>query len=178
MKNAIPHSLSTTPWRKLFFFKIIVKITHLVQYSEWYGLSHGRYLPCAPATELKELFPKLDIEHHTSSIPLPTEAETAHDCHLRVKKGLDKLISTLDSDTESPQTILLSGHAASVICVVRALLNDSHYPVRSGTCSLSHVIRQPDGSWKLVSNGDCSHLSQGEQRSWMFSGDVPDYELK
>lgn len=128
--------------------------------------------------ELKQLFPKLDIKNHTSSIPLPTDTETEHDCHLRVKKGLDILIYTLDSDKEQPHTILLSGHAASAICAVRALLNDSHYPARTGTCSLSHLIRQDDNTWKLLENGDCSHLSQGEQRSWMFSGDVPDYELK
>lgn len=146
--------------------------------SEWYGLTHGRYLPCAPLSELKKLFPKLDIENYTSSIPLPTKVETMHDCHLRVKKGLDILVDTLDSDKEQPQIVLLSGHAASAICAVRALLNDSRYYVNAGTCSLSHLIRQEDKSWKILENGDCSHLSQGEQRSWMFSGDVPDYELK
>ncbi|KAI7880252.1 histidine phosphatase superfamily [Mucor mucedo] len=146
--------------------------------AEWYGLTHGRYLPCAPLPELKKLFPKLNIEHHSSSIPLPTEVETEHDCHLRVKKGLDILVDELDSDKGQPQTILLSGHAASAICAVRALLNDSHFYVNTGTCSLSRLIRQDDKTWKIMENGDCSHLSQGEQRSWMFSGDVPDYELK
>ncbi|KAI9357225.1 histidine phosphatase superfamily [Pilaira anomala] len=148
--------------------------------AEWVGLAHGRYLPSAPLPELKQLFPKLDIEHHTSSIPLPEEAETVHDCHLRVKRGLDKLIDSLDSeeDPESPHTILLAGHAASVICAVRALLNNAQFFVKCGTCSLTHLVRNPDLTWTLVSNGDCQHLSQGEQRSWMFSGDVPDYEVK
>lgn len=128
-------------------------------------------------TELKGLFPKLNIQDHKSSIPLPTGAETAQECHIRVKKGLDILIDTLDKE-DQVHTILLSGHAASAICAVRGLLNDAHYPVKCGTCSLSHLVRQKDGSWKLSENGMTSHLSQGEQRSWMFSGDVPDYEVK
>ncbi|KAI9487875.1 MAG: histidine phosphatase superfamily [Benjaminiella poitrasii] len=146
--------------------------------AEWYGSAHGQYLPCAPLAELKELFPKLNIEDHQSSIPLPTGIESVHECHIRVKKGLDKLIAQLDNEPNSPQTILLSGHAASAICAVRALLKDANYPVRCGTCSLSHLVRQNDGTWQLKENGDYSHLSDGEQRSWMFSGDVPDYEIK
>lgn len=147
-------------------------------YSEWYGAAHKTYLPCAPLSELKQLFPLLDIEHHESSIPLPTGIETAAECHLRVKRGLDLLIHQLDTEEEPPHTILLAGHAASAICVVRALLNDAHYPVRCGTCSLSHLIRQPDNTWKILANGDCTYLSKGEQRHWMFTGDVPDYEKK
>ncbi|CEJ01813.1 hypothetical protein RMCBS344292_15834 [Rhizopus microsporus] len=143
--------------------------------TEWYGLAHDRYLPPAPISELKKLFPKLDTSH-TSTIPLPTGIETEKDCHIRVKEGLDKLIAYLDQ--QDVHTILLAGHAASVICAVRALLNQGSYEVRSGTCSLSRFIRQDDGSWKILQNGDCSHLSQGEQRSWTFAGDVPDYEKK
>jgi transcription factor C subunit 7 len=135
-------------------------------------------LPCAPLAELNKLFPELDIENHISSIPLPTGVETAAECHIRVKKGLDSLINTLDSEKEPPHTILLSGHAASAICAVRALLNDARHPVHCGTCSLSHLVRQSDNTWKILANGNCSHLSKGEQRSWMFSGDVPDYEQK
>jgi transcription factor C subunit 7 len=127
---------------------------------------------------LKSFFPKLDLDHHTSSIPLPKDAETAEECHARVKKGLDILVHNLDSEEKPPHTILLSGHAASAICAVRALLNDPHYYVHCGTCSLSRLVRQPDQSWKIMENGDCQHLSQGEQRSWMFSGDIPDYEKK
>ncbi|GAN05132.1 phosphoglycerate mutase family protein [Mucor ambiguus] len=148
-----------------------------VDYSmaEFYGIAHGSYLPVASLTELKQLFPKLNITDHTSSIPLPSGVETVHECHLRVKRGLDKLIAELDAEPDSPHTILLSGHAASAIAAVRALLRDSNYAVRCGTCSLSRLVRQQDGTWSLVENGSCAHLSDGEQRSWMFSGDIPDY---
>ncbi|CAO3689878.1 unnamed protein product [Rhizopus stolonifer] len=143
--------------------------------AEWYGLAHGTYLPPAPNSELKQLFPKLD-NSHSSSIPIPTNAETEDDCHVRVKEGLDKLVAFLNE--QDIKTILLAGHAASVICAVRALSNQASYPVRSGTCSLARLIRNEDLSWTIVENGNCEHLSQGEQRSWHFSGNVPDYEQK
>ncbi|CAO3614164.1 unnamed protein product [Mucor hiemalis] len=144
--------------------------------GEWYDLTHKRYLPCAPLETLKQLFPKLDIEHYTSSIPLPTDIETADECHARVKKGLDILIHRLDTEKDPPHTILLSGHAASAICAVRALLNEPLFYVNCGICSLSHLVRQPDQTWKIIRNGDCNHLSQGEQKAWIFS-DI-DYKRK
>ncbi|KAI8080723.1 histidine phosphatase superfamily [Gilbertella persicaria] len=154
------------------------QIPLFIDYSmaEWYGKAHGRYLPPAPLPELKALFPKLNITTHTSSIPLPEGIETNHDCHVRVKAGLDKLLASLDAEPQPPNTILLSGHAASAICAVRGLLRDANYPVRCGVCSLSHLVRQDDDTWQLMANGDCHHLSEGEQRHWMFDGDVPDYE--
>ncbi|KAI8366585.1 histidine phosphatase superfamily [Blakeslea trispora] len=151
------------------------KVPVFIDYSmaEWYGKAHGRYLPPAPLSELEKRFP---ITHHTSSIPLPEGVETAHDCHVRVKQGLDRLLASIEAEAQPPKTILLAGHAATAICAVRGLLKDANYPVRCGVCSLSHLVRQQDGSWELLANGDCSHLSEGEQRHWTFSGDVPDYE--
>jgi transcription factor C subunit 7 len=136
------------------------------------------YLPCAPLTELKQLFPLLNITDHQSRIPLPTGIETAQECHVRVKRGLDLLIAAIDAEPNRPSTILLSGHAATAICAVRGLLNNANYPVRCGVCSLFQLVRQLDGSWQLMRNGDCSHLSDGEQRHWTFTGDIPDYEIK
>lgn len=152
--------------------------TNLFIYSEWYGAAHGTYLPCAPLSQLKQLFPLLNIKDHQSSIPLPTGIETAHQCHTRVQRGLDLLIAALDAEPNGPSTILLSGHAATAIFAVRGLLQDANYPVRCGVCSLSQLGRQADGQWQLIRNGDCHHLSDGEQRHWTFTGDIPDYEIK
>ncbi|KAI8384764.1 histidine phosphatase superfamily [Radiomyces spectabilis] len=146
--------------------------------SEWYGAAYDRYLPPAPFEKLKELFPKLDLSHE-SSIPLPVGVETVSICHQRVRDGLETLLDELDKEPNGPSSILLAGHAASVICAVRALLGDETFPVRSGTASLSKFVRKDNGEgWELVMHGDCSHLSKGEQRAWMFSGDIPDYEKK
>lgn len=119
------------------------------------------------------------ISDYESSVPLPIGGETELECHERAKKGLKKLIQQLD-DT-GIERILLSGHAASVIAGVRSLMNDSSLFIGSGTCSLAHLKRRTDigdvdQQWDLVFHGNCDHLSKGEQRSWMFKGDIPDYE--
>lgn len=143
--------------------------------SEWYGAAYDHYLLPAPTEELKKHFPHINTDH-VSSIELPSGIETVKDCHDRVRKGVERLLEKLDSG-DGPSTILLAGHAASVICAIRGLLKDERYPVRCGTCSVSKLVRKQDG-WELVINGDCSHLSDGEQRSWTFAGDIPDYEKK
>ena len=108
---------------------------------------------------------------------MPTSTETVQQCHERTKEGLDKLIEQLDKEENGPETILLVGHAASVITAIRALLNDVKYPARPSTASLSKLVRnESDGSWEVVMNADTTHLSDGMQRAWTFSGDVPDYE--
>lgn len=145
--------------------------------SEWYGEASPSYLPPACTPDLQRLFPDLAIQaDYTSSIAMPQGPETVAKCHERTKKGLASLIKTLD-DEGDVSTILLSGHAATVITAVRALVGDPGLFVKSGTCSLARLVRRSD-HWELVLNGDCSHLSKGEQRSWMFSGDVPDYKIK
>ncbi|CAO3646799.1 unnamed protein product [Cunninghamella echinulata] len=149
--------------------------------SEWYGTAYETYKAPASIDLLQSLFPTMKIEkEYKSSIPLPIGSETELKCHERTKKGLNQLIHQLDSEEKDVQVILLAGHAASVICAVRGLLNDNDKVVKCGTCSLSRLIRRDNDSnqWDLVLNGDCHHLSKGEQRSWMFKGDIPDYEKK
>ncbi|KAI8340039.1 histidine phosphatase superfamily [Chlamydoabsidia padenii] len=147
--------------------------------AEWYGEATPDYLPPTSTANLQRLFPDLDIQlDHVTSVPMPQGSETVAICHERTKKGLNHLIQQLD-DQGDVSTILLAGHAATVITAVRALMNDTSLAVKSGTCSLAKLVRDPSTrQWDLVLNGDCSHLSLGEQRSWMFSGDVPDYKIK
>ncbi|KAI9489997.1 histidine phosphatase superfamily [Zychaea mexicana] len=145
--------------------------------SEWYGKAYDKYQQPASIQELKEQhFPFLQTGH-VSSIPLPEGCETVKMCHQRSKEGLNKLLNQLDNEADGgPETILLVGHAASVITAVRALLDNETYPVCPATCSLSKLVRKDDGSWDLVLNGDTTHLSDGSQRAWTFAGDIPDYE--
>ncbi|KAH8547775.1 hypothetical protein BGW37DRAFT_509445 [Umbelopsis sp. PMI_123] len=101
--------------------------------------------------------------------------ETMRQVHERVQAAMDKLVKQCDSKYEQ---VVLFGHAASVICAVRALLGDWSFYVNAGTCSISKLERQEDGKWKLILNGSTEHLSQGNVRSWMFDGDVPSYEVQ
>lgn len=108
---------------------------------------------------------------------MPTGGESVAECHERADRAMNKLIAQLDTENKY-ERILLSGHAASVICIIRALLKDNAFPVRVGTVSLSRLVRKEDGTWEVKENGDCHYLSEGEQRAWTFGGDVPDYTYK
>ncbi|ORZ22223.1 histidine phosphatase superfamily [Absidia repens] len=151
--------------------------------AEWYGEAYPEYLLPTTIENQQKLFPELDFQvDYVSSVEVPDGPETVAKCHQRTQKGLDNLIKQLDDEGEV-STILLSGHAATVITAVRTLMDDPNLAVKSGTCSLAKLVRRSDsdtgsGQWDLVLNGDCSHLSNGEQRSWMFAGDVPDYKIK
>ncbi|KAG2219396.1 hypothetical protein INT45_010972 [Circinella minor] len=143
--------------------------------AEWYGLAYSEYRLPAPIKELQENhFPFIRTDY-TSSIELPTSTETMQQCHERTKEGLDTLIEQLDKEENGPETILLVGHAASVITAIRALLNNVKYPSSPSTASVSKLIRNGK-DWDIVFNADTTHLSDGKQRAWTFSGDVPDYE--
>jgi len=142
--------------------------------GEWYGTTRTFYPLPAKLDRLKELFPEID----TSYVPVlssPTGSETMRQVHERVQQAMDKLVQNCDNQYEQ---VLLFGHAASVICCIRALLGDWSFYVNAGTCSISKLERQDDGSWKLILNGSTDHLSGGNVRSWMFDGDVPSYEVK
>ncbi|KAI8891261.1 phosphoglycerate mutase-like protein [Backusella circina FSU 941] len=167
------------------FYRVLETVTPLVMenhiphylenaLAEWYGKDVDYRKP-APSDVLKHLFPHLDLSHDT--IDLPTGRESVVCCHERAERGMHKLITQLDEENKY-ERILLVGHAASVICVIRALLRESSFPVRVGTASLSRLVRKEDGTWELKENGDCHYLSEGEQRPWTFSGDVPDYTYK
>ena len=126
---------------------------------------------------MKSFFPKLDIDHHTSAVPFTADKITDQQVHKRVKKGIDVLMHRLDAEPNPPHTILLAGHAATVICAARALTNNTQLDVRNGLCSLSRLLRQPNGSWELIENGNCDHLSGGDQKLWCFPHVIPDYGM-
>jgi len=140
---------------------------------EWYGTTRSFYPLPASLDRLKELYPEIN----TSYVPVlaaPTGMETMRQVHERVQAAMDKLVEQCDDKYEQ---VVLFGHAASVICAVRALLEDWSFYVNAGTCSISKLERQDNGKWALILNGSTEHLSQGNLRSWMFEGDVPSYEV-
>ncbi|CAO3628990.1 unnamed protein product [Cunninghamella blakesleeana] len=160
------------------YTQIPVYIDHSM--SEWYGQAYETYQVPASKTTLQELFPTINFQtNYQSSVELPIGGETILECHERTKKGLISLIQQLDKEDPTVETILLSGHAATVITSIRALMNDPTLFVGTGTCSLAKLKRRcinDQQQWDLIFHGNCDHLSKGEQRSWMFKDDVPDYE--
>ena len=103
--------------------------------------------------------------------------------HDRVENALKTIIQV--NDGQDIQTIILCVHAATHICIGRALTGDPEVSirwteliqmeVRTGTASLSEYVRDTAdlGRWKCVRNGDTSFLPGGEERNWWFDGDIP-----
>ncbi|KAI8075257.1 histidine phosphatase superfamily [Gongronella butleri] len=156
--------------------QVPVSIDYLL--SEWYGHQYQEYRRPAPVETMQGLFPSLAWAAHESSVPCPSGTESMEECHARTHEGIHRLIAHLDTTRPEVERILFAGHAATVITAVRALLKDSQFYVNAGTCSVSKLVRDEADpqKWHLVVNGDCAHLSGGEQRAWMFSGNMPKYD--
>ncbi|ORX91276.1 phosphoglycerate mutase-like protein [Basidiobolus meristosporus CBS 931.73] len=146
--------------------------------SEWYGLEYEKYQPPASIDELKKYFPRINTAY-SSIVPLPEGKETTQDCHERSKTLIKKLVATLDKDPAQPKTVLLTGHAASVITTGRAILDDPDVYIHASTASLSKYTRDPaTNKWTLALNGSTDYLSHGIQRDWMFvEYRTADYEI-
>ncbi|CDH58251.1 predicted protein [Lichtheimia corymbifera JMRC:FSU:9682] len=179
--KGIQRVYSSPFYRVLQTVSPLIAKTHIPLYidfsmSEWYGTAYPEYLPPASMELLKSHFPAIDTTHE-SSIPCVQGPETVGDCHIRVDRAIKALVAKLDNEVDGPTSVLLAGHAASVVAAVRSLVNDVKYPIKAATCSVSKLVRNEDGSWNVVMNDETGHLKEGSQRAWTFSGDVPDYEL-
>lgn len=131
--------------------------------------------PCAKV--LKEHFPLIDLETHSSSPLLiaPQTGESFQGIHDRALAFLRLLAAHLRAQHPEVRSVLLVSHAATVIALGRALLGDTAQTreVRAGTCSLSSYRRTGGvdgelGEWECTRNGDTSFLKGGEQRNWHF----------
>lgn len=164
--------------------------------GEWFG--HAWFKQPAPGSPkmLKEkFFPWVD-EHYSSMIMPDEYGERIETLHERIAKALEEVVTYVDAEfTEAGKekeevTLLICGHAAQIIASGRALtgqmpedLDDEDF--HCYTCGISKFVKRTEfsvgskwdrrlgvaGGWDCVSNSDCSHLSEGEERGWHFHGD-------
>lgn len=91
-------------------------------------------------------FPFLHTTHASAIRPNPT-GETIDGLHNRNAYALHRIITALDVDPANPRALLLCTHAASMICIGRALTGDmpadpNTDDFRCGTCSMSKFVRR------------------------------------
>lgn len=115
-------------------------------HSEFYG--KARFTHPTPATldVLSTHFPFLHPTHAPAIRPDPT-GETIKALHDRNAYALHRIIVTLDADPAAPRALLLCTHAASMICIGRALTgampdDPNTDDFRCGTCSMSKFVRR------------------------------------
>lgn len=143
--------------------------------GEWYGQTTGSHPEWLKAKELASYFPRTVLDYEPLLGQNPT-GETMADIHARVKEFLRRLVKNTDN-VDGPRTVLFVTHAATNIALGRALTHQPEREVRTGCCSLGrYVLEGKDngyGKWRCTMNGDCSFLTEGEQRNWEFDGDIP-----
>ncbi|PWY98984.1 phosphoglycerate mutase-like protein [Testicularia cyperi] len=155
--------------------------------SEWFPTASpdsGVHPSPASAVYMKEHIPELSLSWDPMLYP-DTNGESISELHARARNVLD-LIQTR-CDQLGVKRVLICSHAATIIAMGRALLNDDRDDQRSkfigaGTASLSKYVRndaaspkqsQEGPSWTQELNGDASFLVNGVEREWHF-GLVPD----
>ncbi|KAJ7070987.1 histidine phosphatase superfamily [Mycena amicta] len=143
--------------------------------AEWYSpVTPGTGLHPRPvaASSLVQFFPDSIDPSWTSVYFPPRIGEDVAEVHNRAAKVLDVFIPAVERAYPGHERILLVSHAATVIVLARALLGEPTLPLRVGCCSLTEVVRKPDGAvlggWQAKRLVDGAHLVQGTSRDWGF----------
>lgn len=177
--------------------------------GEFYGLARFDHPSPATLDVLATHFPDHLKKDYSEILIRPSvNGESLETLHNRIAYALHHVIKRLDRDPKGPKSLLICTHAASMICIGRALTGRMPEDMgeddfRCFTCALSKFTRRekserpetnaetkpeedqiwestqpesiPDvkwqgkgvqGGWDCEINGDCSFLSQGEERGW------------
>lgn len=145
--------------RLSFLHAQLVKI-----FSEWYspGDAPDSY-PTASSASLHSSRVRRDwqpLHNHPAY-----SGETIEELHARVKHVFSKLEDR--AREHGYRSILVVSHAATIIALGRAVMDDTSFNLRTGCCALSQFARSPTSKhWECTKNGDASHLERGEERHW------------
>jgi len=116
--------------------------------------------------ELSQMFPNMIDTNYVSMTPLPT-SEGRKFMMERTKQAVNQLAAKYTGHRQG--AILLVTHAAPLIGLARGLMGDPLLPVRSGVCSITKLVRHTSTTkWQIELNGDCRHLTGGEQYHFVF----------
>mmetsp|Transcript_39730 Transcript_39730/g.68111 ORF Transcript_39730/g.68111 Transcript_39730/m.68111 type:complete len:230 (+) Transcript_39730:96-785(+) len=118
-----------------------------------------------------EHFPLIDQEF-ISSFECPTIIEDPSNLHERCNRFVEHfnqhVEELLDSDNP-PESVVLVSHAATIIGVIRSLLEDPSYPIDVPTASLTTFEYDRNSKkWNLKTCTSVEHLTEGSHCSWGF----------
>ncbi|PWN47320.1 phosphoglycerate mutase-like protein [Violaceomyces palustris] len=149
--------------------------------AEWFPTAPpetGLHPSPARAETMREWFPTLSLSWEPLLYP-SNRGEDVAELHQRARRCLELIEKRCQA--LGLQRVLLVSHAATLIALGRALLEDDlkrTIQIGTGTASLSKYTRRINdgvvGSvWKQELNGDASFLRKGVEREWSFEH-VPD----
>ncbi|KAK3070846.1 C6 zinc cluster transcription factor-like protein [Teratosphaeriaceae sp. CCFEE 6253] len=114
--------------------------------GEFYGKARFDHPSPASLEVLHTHFSHLQAERETIIVP-STKGETIPQLHDRLAYTLSHMIARADADLAGPRSLLICTHAASMICIGRALTGrmpeeEGEEDFRCGTCSFSKFTRK------------------------------------
>ncbi|KAI0322725.1 histidine phosphatase superfamily [Amylostereum chailletii] len=145
--------------------------------SEWYSpVAPGTGLHPRPssATSLRQYFSQID-DQAWSSIWYPSRrGEDVGQVHDRAAGFVEAFVPEVQRRFgDAHKRVLLVSHAATVITLARALLDDRTMPLRIACCSLTTLNKKAKaekevGGWEVAVLAGGVHLKEGLQRDWGF----------
>lgn len=123
--------------------------------GEFYGLARFDHPSPATLEILHTHFPDALQADHEPAIRPSVNGESLDTIHDRIAYCLHRVIAALDKDPKGPKALLICTHAASMICIGRALTGNmpeefGEEDFRCFTCSLSKFERRKGDAEKEV----------------------------
>ena len=97
----------------------------------------------------------------------PTSFESTEQCYARGEAVVEALERASAAGRLSG-TVVLFTHAAMVLAVVRAALDDKKYDSMMPVCGVCE-LRRDGARWALVRDADASMLDKGAEHAWNFA---------
>ena len=113
--------------------------------ADWFGPSRPVLLDSGA---VMNRFPRVDVTYR--SLPIPSFPETIADVFARTRELAIKLEAM-------PDTVLAVSHGAAISGLELSLLGQKE-AAKHPLCSISKLVQNPDGTWKSLIQGDCTHL--------------------
>ncbi|CED84913.1 Histidine phosphatase superfamily, clade-1 [Phaffia rhodozyma] len=125
--------------------------------------------------ELSQHFPADSICLDYDSTYYPSrKGESLSDLLDRASKFLIAFLNRIEVEFPSVKSIVLVGHAASVIALGRALVGDPSLEIVAGCASfcrykLKKGNKGTVGDYDIAQNGEAGYLEKGVERNWTFA---------
>lgn len=141
--------------------------------GEFYGLARFDHPSPAKMEVLHTHFPHLHAELEPVIVP-STKGESIEQLHDRLAYCLHHMVAKVDSEPNGPKALLICTHAASMICIGRALTgrmpeDETEDDFSCFTCAFSKFVRKLDSAPR-------NELKRSETSKWRPSSPdtVPD----
>ncbi|KAF8071688.1 histidine phosphatase superfamily [Lyophyllum atratum] len=140
--------------------------------SEWWSTvkTDGTLYTCFPTAEdVLSFVSKVDPTWTSLTAP-DRKGEMQQDLYDRCMRFSSGLLSKIESEATSEKHthIILVGHVAPLIALIRVFLGNTSQPMRLGCSSITTLRKAVLGKWEAVSIGNGGHLEKGALNDWGF----------